>query len=131
MVNLPASRCDPRHGRIAGADEPRRPANARPGRQRGPYSRLALRRQPGPPERLAAPGALRPRPGDARGDSLLDDRALELREHAEHLEERLAGRRAGIDALAIEVQVNPGAVQLAAKAGTLSSVWMRSRREVR
>jgi len=47
----------------------------------------------GPPERLAAPGALRPRPGDARGDSLLDDRALELREHAEHLEERLAGRR--------------------------------------
>jgi hypothetical protein len=61
----------------------------------------------------------------------LDDRALELREHAEHLEERLAGRRAGIDALAIEVQVNPGAVQLAAKAGTLSSVWMRSRREVR
>jgi hypothetical protein len=44
----------------------------------------------------------------------LDDRALELREHAEHLEERLAGR--GIDALAIEVQVNPGAVQLAKKA---------------
>jgi hypothetical protein len=46
----------------------------------------------------------------------LDDRALELREHAEHLEERLAGRRAGVDALAIEAQVNPGAVQLAKKA---------------
>ena len=53
MVKLPASRCDPRLGRIAGADEPRRPANARPGRQRGPYSRLALRRQP-----LGRPNAL-------------------------------------------------------------------------
>jgi hypothetical protein len=47
----------------------------------------------GPSERLAAPGALRARPGDARSDALLDDRALELREHAEHLKERLAGRR--------------------------------------
>jgi hypothetical protein len=35
-LTSPHLRCDPRHGRIAGADEPRRPANARPGRQRGP-----------------------------------------------------------------------------------------------
>ena len=48
MVN----RCDPRHGRIAGADKPRRPANACPDRQRGPYSRLALRRQLGRPNAL-------------------------------------------------------------------------------
>jgi hypothetical protein len=39
-------RGDPGHGRVACADEPRRPANARPGHQRGPHSRLALRRQP-------------------------------------------------------------------------------------
>jgi hypothetical protein len=38
-------RGDPRDGRVAGPHEPCRPANARPRRQRGPYSRLPLRRQ--------------------------------------------------------------------------------------
>src|SRR5437867_4548508 len=106
-------RRDPRHGRIAGAGKPRRAANARSRLQRSPYSRLPLRRQLGPPEGLAASGPLRARPGDARGDAFLDDRAFGLREHAEHLQERLAGRRACIDALSIEVQVNARAVKLA------------------
>ncbi len=34
-------RGDPRDGRVAGPHEPCRPANARPRRQRGPYSRFA------------------------------------------------------------------------------------------
>jgi hypothetical protein len=38
--------------------------------------------------------------------------ALELGEHAEHLKERAACGRAGIDALTLEVQVDPSAVEL-------------------
>jgi hypothetical protein len=53
---------------------------------------------PCPADRLAAPGALRARPRDAGSDALLSDAALEL------------------DALAIEVQVDPGAFQLAKEA---------------
>lgn len=55
-----------------------------------------------PAERFAAPGAVRTRPRDARRDPLGDDRALELGEHAQHLKERFARWRPGIDALAIE-----------------------------
>jgi hypothetical protein len=50
-----------------------------------------------------APGALLARPGGAHDNAFLDDRALELGEHAQHLEKRLAGGRAGVDALAIKV----------------------------
>jgi hypothetical protein len=42
-----------------------------------------------------------PRPRDAGSDALLNYGALELREHPAHLEQRIAGRGARIDALAI------------------------------
>src|SRR5262245_2843423 len=38
-------------------------------------------------------------------DSLLNHGALNFREHATHLEQRLTGRRSGIDALLMQVQV--------------------------
>jgi hypothetical protein len=43
-------RGDPRHGRVASADKPRRSANARSRGQRSPYSRFALCRQLGRPK---------------------------------------------------------------------------------
>ena len=52
-------------------------------------------------------------PPEASADSFLDHRTLKLREHAQHLEQRLSGRRARIDSLPIEVQANACAVQLA------------------
>src|SRR6202035_2600537 len=69
-----------------------------------------------PADRLATPGALRARPGCPPQSSLLNDAALELREHAQHLEQRLAGRGARVDALAIEVEIYSGAFQLAQEA---------------
>ena len=54
----------------------------------------------------------RARPGDASRDAFLDDAELKLRGYALYLERRLPGRRARIDTLPIEVQVNACAVQL-------------------
>ena len=44
----------------------------------------------------------------------MNDRSLEFRKHTQYLKQRFAGGRACIDPLAIEVQVNSSAVQLAA-----------------
>ena len=66
-----------------------------------------------PAEGLPASGALPPRPRDAGADPLDDRASLELRKHPEHREQRLAGWRAGIDTLAIEVQIAAGTVKLA------------------
>ncbi len=45
-------------------------------------------------------------------DSVLDDAALELGEHAHHLEQRLAAGRRGVHALLMEVQVDLEGMQL-------------------
>jgi len=71
---------------------------------------------PRPTKRLAALRALLARPSDTSANALLDNAALELGEHPEHLKQSLACRWAGIDTLAIKVQVNSGAVYLAEKA---------------
>jgi len=52
-------------------------------------------------DRLTAPGALRPRLGDASPDPLHDHGPLKLGEHPEHLEHGLAGWRAGIEPLSL------------------------------
>ena len=71
---------------------------------------------PRPAERLAALRALLARPSNTSANAFLDNAALELGEHPEHLKQRLSCRCAGIDPLPIKVQVNPGAVYLAEKA---------------
>jgi hypothetical protein len=70
----------------------------------------------GPPDRLPASSALRACLGDAGAHPLHDHRALEFREHPEHLKHRLAGRRAGIEPLPVEIQIHPSAVNLAKEA---------------
>jgi hypothetical protein len=56
------------------------------------------------------------RPGDTRGDALLNDRALELGEHPEHLEQRASGRGGCVNHLLLEIQIAPGGVEFAQKA---------------
>jgi hypothetical protein len=51
--------------------------------------------------------------GDAGANALDDNRPLELGEHAEHLEERAAGRRGGVYPLLMKVQVAADGAQLA------------------
>src|SRR5579883_25076 len=65
-----------------------------------------------PPEALA----LAPRPRQARFDALDDDGALELGENAHHLEHRFPRRRAGIEPLLMQVQIDALGVQLAEEA---------------
>ena len=43
-------------------------------------------------------------------DSLLDNRALKLREDAEHAEHRFSRRRAGIERLSVQIQITPGSL---------------------
>ena len=62
---------------------------------------------------LAAAGVSPTLAGNGRGrnqpglDALTDHRALELGEHAHHLEQRLACGCRGVHALLMEEQVNP------------------------
>ena len=83
---------------------------------------LAIDRTPGgqasperPVLRFSSSGAIRgpakllalaPGPRQARTDSFLNDRPLELGKHAHHLKHRLAGRRRGVDALLVQEQVD-------------------------
>jgi hypothetical protein len=53
-----------------------------------------------------------PWPRHAGHHTLADDRALELGKHAEHLKHRLAGRRRGVEALLMQIQLDPERVQL-------------------
>jgi hypothetical protein len=50
-------------------------------------------------------------PGQPCVDALADHLPLKFSEHAEHAEERLTCRRGGVDALLVEVQIDPYAVQ--------------------
>ena len=108
-------RGNPGHRGVAGADQPRGFSDSGSGRERRAYCSLPLRRERRPSKRLPAPGALCARPGDAGCDPLVDQRPLEFGEHAQHLEKRLTRGRACVYALPIEVQINPGAVELAEK----------------
>ena len=65
-----------------------------------------------PTDRLATLGALGLGPRHAGHHALADDRALELGKYAEHLKHRLAGRRRGVEALLVQVQLDPERVQL-------------------
>jgi len=60
-----------------------------------------------PTDGLTALGALGLGPRHAGQHTLADDRALELSEDAEHLKHRLAGRRRGVEALLMQVQLDP------------------------
>jgi hypothetical protein len=51
-------------------------------------------------------------PSQARTDTFPDHAALELGEHARHLEHRLAGRRPCVEALLMQEQVDPERIQL-------------------
>ena len=64
-----------------------------------------------PTDRLAALGTLGLGPRHAGQHALADDRALELGKHAEHLKHRLAGRRRGVEALLMQVKLDPERVQ--------------------
>ena len=55
----------------------------------------------------AKPLALRPRLGESGANPLLDDGSLELGEHTHHLEERLAAGCRGVDALNVQIQIDP------------------------
>jgi hypothetical protein len=63
------------------------------------YDILAHRATPQPPP-------LAPRSGEASLDPLDDYCALELAEHAEHLEHRFPGWRAGIETLPMQIQIH-------------------------
>jgi len=49
-------------------------------------------------------------------DPFLNNRALELGKYAEHLKHRLAGRRRGVEALLVQVQLDPERVQFGEEA---------------
>src|SRR5271163_2661304 len=66
--------------------------------------------------RLSAFGAHLSCPGQSSVYALLDDRALEFREHTEHLKQRSTSRRGRIHGLLFKIEVDTGSVQLAEKA---------------
>ena len=68
--------------------------------------------------RFTAPRAVDPRLGNTGVNALLKDRPLKFGEDAEHLKQRPACGRSRIDGLAIEIEVTPGAVEFAGKAGS-------------
>jgi hypothetical protein len=55
--------------------------------------------------------AIRARPGETRVDPLLDDAALELGEHAQHLKHRLAGGGRGVETLLVQEEVDTFVLQ--------------------
>ena len=69
-----------------------------------------------PTDRLATLGALGLGPCHAGDHPLLDQRALKLGERAKHLKHRLAGRRRGVEALLVQVQLDPERVQFGEEA---------------
>jgi hypothetical protein len=77
-------------------------------RQRRADRSFGLRGNSWTPEPLA----LAARSRQAGLDALDDHRALELGEHAHHLEHRLAGRGAGVEALLMQVQIDALGMQL-------------------
>ena len=60
--------------------------------------------------RFSAFGAELARTCETSLDTLLDDRALEFREDAEHLEESAPGRSCRVDGLPLEVEIAPDCV---------------------
>ena len=56
--------------------------------------------------RTAQPYALGAGAGETGMDALLNDRALKLSEHAEHLKQGAAGRRRGIDTLHMQIEID-------------------------
>jgi hypothetical protein len=99
---------DPRHDTVAGADQASDGANAHSGFEQTPDFFLVHRRDAWTPEC----NTLRAGPGDARAHALLYERALELGEDAEHLEHGSSGRRRGVEALLVEVEIAADGVQL-------------------
>ena len=87
-------------------------ANARAGGPCLPDSLFDACGNARPAKRLA----LRPGPCQASLHAILDHRALKLGEDAHHLEHGLAGGRARIDALLMEIQIALESVQFAEKA---------------
>ena len=92
---------DPLHDRNADAALPRHFADARAGGERRP-DRLLDSAIDARPAEMPAIGA---GAGDAGADALDDDRAFELGEHAEHLEQCPAGRRGRVYALLMQIQI--------------------------
>ena len=56
-----------------------------------------------PADRVAGFGPTLARTSYPGADALLNDAALEFREYAEHLKQRLAGRGGGVEALLLQV----------------------------
>ena len=56
--------------------------------------------------RTAQPDGLRAGAGETGMYALLNDRALKLSEHAEHLKQRTAGRCGGIDTLNVQIEID-------------------------
>jgi hypothetical protein len=69
-------------------------------------------RIPRPEARIAADAAARPRRGKTRFGALGDQRALELRHRAQHLQREHALRRRGIDGVAQAAEMRTGGLQL-------------------
>ena len=74
--------------------------------QRGPYSVFCLLGDARPPQLRSRS----PCPRQARSDSLLDHRALELGKDTEHAKHRLAGRCGGVEALLVQEEVDANRV---------------------
>jgi hypothetical protein len=71
---------------------------------------------PRPTDRFAALRADDTRPGYPSVDAFLNDRALELGEHTQHLKQRAARRRSRVDRLPIQIQIATGTIQLTQEA---------------
>src|SRR5512132_3400972 len=106
-----AGRLDPLHRAEADAARSGDLADAQAVGERRPDRLLGVAVGARPAEVLA----FGPRPGDAGADALDDDRPLERGEHAQHLEQRAAGRRGRVDALLVQVELAMSGAQLAEK----------------
>jgi hypothetical protein len=57
--------------------------------------------------------ALGARSGDSGADALDDDRAFELTENAQHLEQRAPGRGGRVDSLLVQIEIAADGAELA------------------
>src|SRR5689334_17245136 len=84
--------------------------NALAARQRYADCGFSRSFDPRPTDRLAALGALLSRPGKPGMNALLNDRALELRKHTKHLEQRPSCWGGCVDRLLFEIEIAPNRV---------------------
>ena len=89
------------------------PRSCAPRAFRGPAGPPGFVPRLGVERRAAEPLAVPTGPLKAGAEPLLDHRPFELGKDAHHAEQRLAGRRGGVDALLVKVQVDLGGVDLA------------------